>query len=201
MRYFRQWSQLLKRKIKLFAERRLIDRYRNSGSIPWSDGYKLNKREYIESILQSMDLLSKFRVCENLPPGYGWRIDERVVEYPWVFSRLDDQSSRLLDAGSAMNYDHLLSRLIKQGKDITVFNLAPEKRNYSDRKISYHFGDLRNMPFKDEWFDVIVCISTLEHVGMDNRGYGADKAEYSKDGHKIAALELLRVLRKNGQLL
>jgi ubiquinone/menaquinone biosynthesis C-methylase UbiE len=34
--------------------------------------------------------------------------------------------------------------------------------------ISYVYGDLRNTILKDQCFDEIVCISTLEHIGMDN---------------------------------
>jgi ubiquinone/menaquinone biosynthesis C-methylase UbiE len=29
------------------------------------------------------------------------------------------------------------------------------------------YGDLRVLPFKDNYFDEIVCQSTLEHIDMD----------------------------------
>ena len=36
----------------------------------------------------------------RLPAGFGIGVDERIVEYPWIVSRLEPGSTRLLDAGS-----------------------------------------------------------------------------------------------------
>jgi len=35
--------------------------------------------------------------------------------------------------------------------------------------VRYEFSDLRRLPYRDAWFSSVVCLSTLEHVGMDNR--------------------------------
>ena len=35
-------------------------------------------------------------------------------------------------------------------------------------------ADVRNLPFADDSFDVAICISTIEHVGMDNADYGIE---------------------------
>src|SRR5215813_3743749 len=57
----------------------------------WYGGYRLG--ELIHSLSNSF--------CENqIPSGYGRWLDERIVEYPWLFSRLPDGPGRLLDAGS-----------------------------------------------------------------------------------------------------
>ena len=45
-----------------------------------------------------------------LPVGHGFRLDERIVEYPWLFSRLPSGAGNLLDAGSVLNYEFLLSQ-------------------------------------------------------------------------------------------
>ena len=43
-------------------------------------------------------------------------------------------------------------------------------------------GDLRALPFPDESFDVLVCVSTIEHVGHDNRVYGAGEEHLAGQG-------------------
>jgi SAM-dependent methyltransferase len=137
-----------------------------------------------------------------LPKGYGYGYDERVVEYPWVLSRLREGKSRLLDAGSVFNFLEIIETPKLCGKDITIFTLAPEKRAFWEKGISYHYGDLREMPFRDGWFDEIVSISTLEHVGMDNRMYTKqDSSERVALEAKQAAKELIRVLRAGGKFL
>ena len=65
------------------------------------------------------------------------------------------------------------------------------------------FDDIRTMPFKDNAFDVITCISTLEHIGLDNTSYLND-AKYKEAGmfdFEKAILELKRVLKSGGKLL
>lgn len=87
------------------------------------------------------------------------------------------------------------------GKDLTIFTLAPESQCYWRRGISYQFGDLREMPFRDSWFDVVVCASTLEHVGMNNVNYDGRQHTLVEDDFVHAAQEILRVTRKGGTIL
>jgi len=55
-----------------------------------------------------------------------------------------------------------------------------------------HVADVRNLPFAADSFDVAICISTLEHVGMDNAKYSVQ----SGGGGDVSALrELGRVAR------
>jgi len=34
--------------------------------------------------------------------------------------------------------------------------------------ISYIFEDLRESCFRDDYFDIVVSLSTIEHIGLDN---------------------------------
>jgi SAM-dependent methyltransferase len=61
-------------------------------------------------------------------------------------------------------------------------------------------ADVRQLPFEDGRFDVAFCISTLEHVGLDNSLYGVD-ATRDENGQESALRELRRVLRSDGRLL
>jgi hypothetical protein len=49
------------------------------------------------------------------------------------------------------------------------------------------------LPFPEDSFDVAMCISTLEHVGMDNTNYGVGKGGV---GDVDALRELGRVARR-----
>ena len=172
------------------------------GQKPWSRGYDLAKFEFIAGTCKDEALMAAFRNNGRLPVNFGYGLDERVCEYPWTLARLSDQRTRLLDAGSVFNFEGIVGhpRLVR--KDLTIFTLAPEREAFWDKGISYHYGDLRQLPFKDGWFDEICCVSTLGHVGMDNRLYKKDEIyhEVSLEADQ-ATKELLRVLRSKGTLL
>ena len=74
---------------------------------------------------------------------------------------------------------------------------------FADRGISYVYADLRELPFRDAWFDTVVSVSTLEHVGMDNTRYGghAARAQEPDEALRAATGELRRVTRPGGQIL
>ena len=61
-------------------------------------------------------------------------------------------------------------------------------------------ADVRDLPFDDQAFDLVLCVSTLEHVGADNSGYGLD-AEDDGASRLTALRELRRVLAPSGRLL
>lgn len=139
----------------------------------------------------------------NLVPRYGRWLDERIIEYPWLFSRLPQGPARLLDAGSVLNFAPLLRHPLIKDEDLTIMTLAPEENCFSRRGVSYVYGDLRSIPFRDDYFDHVVCISTLEHIGLDNTLlYTRDAAmkEDAPESHLVALNEMRRVLRPRGSL-
>ena len=188
--------------IKTRSARADVKAYVKGGRKPWSRGYKLSKFDLITNVLNNGDLMAKFRTQETLPDGYGYGYDERVIEYPWTLSRLSADSGELLDAGSVFNFREIVEHTKLSGKHITILTLAPESRAFWQMGISYHYGDLRQLPFRDDWFDEICTISTLGHIGMDNRIY-TKKENVGQIGLEAekAVKELIRVLRPGGKLL
>lgn len=192
----------VKQKIAYSRRQADIKAYLKGSRKPWSRGYKASKFDFIQTVLKDDALVAKFRYSQTLPKGYGYGYDERVVEYPWVLSRLSEEKSKLLDAGSVLNFRQIIDNSILSSKTITIFTLAPEKNAFWEKGISYCYGDLRQLPFRDNWFDEIISISTLEHIGMDNRMYAGESAP-AKVGldAKKAIRELIRVLKLGGKLL
>jgi SAM-dependent methyltransferase len=149
--------------------------------------------------LDNAAALERLRASKPLPPGYGAGANERVVEIPWLLAQ--GPRGKMLDAGSALNHSAYLDRLQPSLEELHIVTLAYEGV-HSERGISYEYADLRALPYEDGYFDTIASISTLEHIGMDNMGYGADAAQASDPAREVelAVRELARVLKKGGLL-
>jgi SAM-dependent methyltransferase len=193
----------LKRAAIEFMDRRALNNYLKSDRRPWRYGYSVYRNKYLADVIRDASILETFHQTRALPAGYGFRLDARVVEIPWVLGHVEKRTGRLLDAGSSLNFDFVLMSSSLANKKVTIVTLAPEATCFWRLCVSYVFGDLRILDFRDEWFDTIACISTIEHVGMDNRMYSgaADLARRGEPRDFILAVkELKRVLKPGGVL-
>jgi hypothetical protein len=83
-----------------------------------------------------------FKEGLQLSNRHGEFIDERVVEYPWFISRLNEEKTRLLDAGSILNYSYILQHPKIKNKDITIITLEPEfSVNTSTQELTLNIGE------------------------------------------------------------
>lgn len=172
--------------------------WKRRGSPPHAYGANAGRWLAIENAIKTRD------------PRYGWNdpgVDERVVEYGWVFHRapaLTTRDARVLDAGSVMNHERLLRAWERADLPrLSIVTLAYEGHAHVSDRARYEFADLRNLPYRDGWFSAVLCISTIEHVGLDNTIYGA-AAERARDPTReaVEALEeMARVTARGGSLL
>lgn len=188
---------------KTISTEQKIDIYIKNGRIPWSDGYHQYKYNFIKEIIGTPEKLASFK-HKLLPNGFAVGLDERSVEYPWIFSKLSEKQNALLDAGSTFNFEFVVDHPLIKNKELTIATFFPEEHCFFKKRISYVYTDLRSTYFRNEFFDEIVSQSTIEHIDMDNSIYGY--SEKNTDGKKSyeylkAVSEMIRILKPKGKLL
>lgn len=196
-------ARTLNRIEKEMLQRKDLFLYALHGRKPWTPGYFAHKWKYIAHAITDSEIMDSFRKGRPLPHAFGSRIDERVVEYPWLLSVMPEGPARVLDAGSALNFETILDHPQLIDKKITIVNLNPEPNCFWRRGVSYVFTDMRALPFLPNTFDIVTCVSTLEHVGMDNTAiYTKDVTykEHKEEDYLLAIKELERVLAQGGKL-
>ena len=177
---------------KLFADP--VKQFIKNGSHPWTFGYNEYKWENIKRTIYS-DFNSIVGTTQ-----FGYRIDERIVELPWLLSRLDDRPGVMLDAGSALNHLDILQHPKIRARKLFISTLAHEGSAWPESGISYVYEDLRQTCFRENFFDAIACISTIEHVGLDNTFlYTGDTSKKEQNCEDyLPFLDVMRSLLKPG---
>jgi hypothetical protein len=199
----RAWSKPGPSAKPVAANDALIARYLRSGRLPWSEGYWQYRLQYTAEALQDAALMQRFRAGQPLPAGYGQRLDERVVEYPWVLARLTEGSGPILDAGAVLSYRYLLDLPQLATRPVVVCTLTMDSEYVARPNVSYLLGDLRHTPLRAAAAQAIVCISTLEHIGLDSTQVYAAAPRYREqrpDSYRAVIEEFKRLLAPGGRL-
>lgn len=141
---------------------------------------ELGRPPYRE-VLAHLDALTARESRSYLHPSKRW-------EYPWALERAAlAPGSRVLDAGCGASIFPIY--LAKDGHRVTGLDLRVP--HGLDREhgvhVDYIEGNLTELPFPDEHFDAVFCISVIEHLGLE--------------GIPRALDELRRVTRRGGRLL
>lgn len=146
------------------------------------------------------------RLPRNFDPRVTWgdRIpqdapvdgpNERCIELPLALEVMQLQRpGRVLDAGCAVN-GHLPAEVHADVMHLTQNISSENTYEHKVTPLSYVSADLRDLSmFAGAAFDRTVCVSTLEHVGLDNSGYKGPE-EACPDTMPKAVKELCRVTR------
>jgi hypothetical protein len=171
--------------------------------VPWTWGYREFHEQFVEQVLSDAGVMELFQRGLALPAGYGSRLDERVVEFPWALGQLEGCGKKVLDAGSTLNHPHILNHPAVLQRNLIICTLAPEWQ-LARANVSYLHGDLRETVLRDGCMDAVACISTLEHVGMDNTLIYTRDARFREcdlTAYRQVLAELRRVLVPGGVAL
>jgi SAM-dependent methyltransferase len=134
-------------------------------------------------------------------------ISERVVEYGFLARNLQPYkiNMRILDVGSGRSaVTNALSNFGNNKKwDVFGIDIAKLPKLSEEGKEKSPFVllkmDARMMGFRDEVFDKVICISTVEHIGIPpthHLGSGYDAL-----GDVKALSEIFRILKKGGRAI
>jgi SAM-dependent methyltransferase len=119
--------------------------------------------------------------------------NERIVEVPYVLRALAtlDEGASILDVGAAEST--LAVSLASLGYRVTALDIRP----YPFTHPSLHavLAPIQDWD-ENESFDAVVCVSTIEHVGLG--AYGEPRGA---NGTDLAAMRRMRELTKPGGLL
>ena len=129
------------------------------------------------------------------PPSanaFGAGRTERCIEVPWASRWLGDVGEQqILDIGFALSdLDWLAALLgkVEQGASVTAVDIITPERVATRYPAALRdqalrtpviIGDVRTAPVPASSFDVVTCISTIEHVGFDAKG-STDKSAFAR---------------------
>lgn len=156
--------------------------------------YDVRDFSYLRKILLKLgqnDPLWFPRLIEPTTKGIrGW-------EYGLMFDKIKFRRKKVLDLGAG---NSRLPRYLSQiGSKVTMVDINHPLEVTEVKKsknLKFVIGDMTNLSFKSNSFDVVVCISAIEHVDMKGGGYYGSHEYNSRALSSIK--EMIRVLKSGG---
>jgi ubiquinone/menaquinone biosynthesis C-methylase UbiE len=145
------------------------------------------------------------QVIEQVPVDYYQSgVKKNSLQRLWhmrklaqVLSHISDKPKYILDVGCASGW--FLSEVAKKhqqaslhGVDIYHKGVEYGKKLYP--KLQFQTADAHALPFKDEFFDLVICTEVLEHVEQPQVVLGEMKRVLKKGGQAIIELDSGSVL-------
>jgi SAM-dependent methyltransferase len=153
----------------------------------WSNIAFVKLREIVSRVFPQLSSR-----IETLSPQ---EIPDRMVEYPFVLRELNLENGRVLDVGSTSPYNIIPLVLADQGLEVWGIDVREFKISHPNFK--FIKGDIRETDFPDSYFDQIIAISTIEHIGLRGRY----SSTMDLNGDRKAILEMMRILKRGGNIL
>ena len=131
----------------------------------------------------------------------------RRTEYPWAINNGElDKPMKILDVGSGISIFPIY--LASKGHEvysidfdeILMNRVSPELSKQAGVNVKYLVGDATKIDFKDESFDRVFCISTIEH--LEEEKINGKYINFHKKNLDVKAIkEMFRVLKPGGILV
>jgi SAM-dependent methyltransferase len=116
-----------------------------------------------------------------------FEVSERIVEYPFAIKSIIVLPKRSKIAVVGCHGDLLTTVLPELGYETYGIDVKPFPLKYE--KFHFHQEDIRKTGFPSNFFDAVIAVSTIEHVGI----FDGDE-----EGDKRAVAEIQRILKPNG---
>jgi O-antigen chain-terminating methyltransferase len=136
---------------------------------------------------------------------YGFGRTERVIEIPWALSKYNG-GRRVLEVGCSFaseNPEYIEGLRALNIPELHGIDISSVEAPQFIKKTA----DIRESGYETGYFDFVLCISTLEHVGKDNAKHYNPIAELPHDPRSPrpadaeALVEMFRILKPNGTLI
>jgi SAM-dependent methyltransferase len=158
---------------------------------------RLNIPVYLPSWLHSP--LRKVKRAWLPPPPPDSRINikgERQIEWTFISSNLPPGPGEALDFGCEFGYLSLLAA--KKGFQVTAVDLQEQDFPWCDPNVRFVAGDLLQIRLPENYFDLIIDCSSVEHVGLAGR-YGITRA--AGEGDLEVMRRMYSLLKPGGTML
>ncbi len=124
-------------------------------------------------------------------------VDERVLEYSFAISKIAKmEPGNLLDIGCVARVNLIPAVACELGWK--VWGIDIRDYNYEHPNFLFLKGDILELPLPLSSFNLVTCISTLEHLGVKGR-YGITDSKLSADQETITKIKFL--LKPKGRLV
>src|SRR3989338_8253749 len=151
-------------------------------------------KKFVHSGVDFISRLPEFGLKEEIRNiFYQDVVSERIIEYAWVVRHIPGGGKVVLDVGC--RYSNLVLTLASLG--YKTYGIDIEPYPYSHRNLKFVTGDIRKTNFKKNFFNTVIAVSTVEHIGL---GF-YEKTKKDIDGDKKAVEEIIRILKPKGKFI
>lgn len=158
-----------------------------------SNFYKSLEKKSDEFLEKNDSFLSYYKAKWVKDPLHQW---SRQYEYPFVFKEILDRKKNdqpvILDAGSGLTFfpfllktQFPLSQIHCCDYDENLGEYYQQISTHNNLDIHFKQADIRKLPYNENTFDIIYCISVLEHT----------------DNFEAVLSEFNRVLKTGGSVI